>query len=88
MEGQAADEANPVAVRAVMAGGNGDTVDLGVAWLQLETHPLVKRDRAAVARGDDRADQDGAASLGSLEERLIQQAAEPVAPLGRIYPTK
>jgi hypothetical protein len=36
MEGQAADEANPVAVRAVMAGGNGDTVDLGVARLQLE----------------------------------------------------
>jgi hypothetical protein len=85
---QAADEANPVAVRAVMAGGNRDAVDLGVAWLQLQTHPLVKRDRAAVARGGDRADQGGAASPGSLEERLLQQAAEPVAPSGRIHPGK
>jgi tetratricopeptide (TPR) repeat protein len=86
--GQAADEANPVAVPAVIAGGNRDAVDLGVAWLQLETHPLVKRDRAAVHRRGDRADHDGAASPGSLEERLIQQAAEPVAPLGRIHPDK
>ena len=86
--GQAADEANPVAVRAVMAGGNRDAADLGVAWLQLETHPLVKRDRAAVGRGGDRADHDGAARPSSDEERLIQQPAEPVAPLGRIHPDK
>jgi hypothetical protein len=86
--GQAADKADPVAVPAVIAGGNRDAVDLGVAWLQLETHPLVKRDRAAVHRGGDRADHDGAASPGSLEERLIQQAAEPVAPLSPLPPDK
>ena len=85
---QTVDEANPVAVPAVIAEVNRVAVDLGVAWLQLETHPLVKRDRAAVHRRGDRADQDGAASPGSLEERLIQQAAEPVAPLGRIHPDK
>jgi hypothetical protein len=64
-------EAHPVAARAVIAGGNRDAVDLRVAGLELETHPLVKRDRAAVHRGSDRADQDAAASLGGPEECLI-----------------
>jgi len=48
----------------------------------------VERDRAAVHRGGDRADQDAAASLGSLEERLIEQAAEPAAALCRIHAGK
>jgi len=51
-------EAHPVAARAVIAGGNRDAVGLRVAGLKMETHPLVKRDRAAVHRGRDRADQD------------------------------
>jgi len=41
-------EAHPAAARAVISGGNGDAVDLRVAGLELETHPLVKRDRATV----------------------------------------
>jgi len=72
----------------VIAGGNRDAVDLCVAGLQPETHPLVERDRAAVHRGGDRADQDAAASPSNLEERLIEQAAESAAALCRIHADK
>jgi len=48
----------------------------------------VKRDRAAVHRGRDRADEDAAARLGSLEERLIELAAKPAAALCRIHADK
>jgi len=81
-------EAHPVAARAVIAGGNRDAVGLRVAGLKMETHPLVKRDRAAVHRGGDRADQAAAASLSGPEERLIEQAAQPAAAVARIHPDK
>jgi hypothetical protein len=48
----------------------------------------VERDGAAVHRGRDRADQDTAASLSNLEERLIEPAAESAAALCRIYADK
>src|SRR5271165_257046 len=48
----------------------------------------MKRDRAAVHRGSDRADQAAAASLGGPEERLIEQAAQPVAAFRLIHAGK
>ena len=78
---QVPDEANPVAAIAVIAGGNRDAVDLFIAGLQPETHPLVERDRAAVHRGRNLVDDRdhkwvvGRAELADLALFLCSDAA-------------
>jgi hypothetical protein len=78
------DEPHAILPVAVISDCYRDAIDLCVAQLDAESHPLVEPDRALVHRGRHRADHASAPCPGDGEEMLVELPAQPAAALCRV----